>query len=258
MPDGSILRAQNPGRPTRDCLFANVGEDEVSALKIWNTNPRWLQRMGSFNGGVVGAFNVQGVAWNFNTHTNEVIKANSKSVTATVKPHDVDSLRSFRGPFAVWSHRERKLTVLENGTCTLDTLLFPHEWEVFTIEPMQESDNVRWAPIGLGEMMNSGGAVLHVGSLEESVTTSNSTFGEDAGDGRWRLTTTAQISTRGPGRFVAFAQPAPSRILVDDGTSIQAVRLSFTHDPSSGLLQFNLPEESTGSSPHQVAIVWDL
>ena len=54
LPDGSILRAKLPGRPTRDCLFADVGKDGISALKIWNEN--------TAGGGVIGAFNVQGVA----------------------------------------------------------------------------------------------------------------------------------------------------------------------------------------------------
>ena len=47
LPDGSILRAKLPGRPTRDCLFANVAKDNVP-LKIWNLN--------GAGSGVVGAF----------------------------------------------------------------------------------------------------------------------------------------------------------------------------------------------------------
>ena len=50
LPDGSVLRAQLPGRPTRDCLFADVARDGKSALKIWNLN-----RVG----GVLGVFNLQ-------------------------------------------------------------------------------------------------------------------------------------------------------------------------------------------------------
>ena len=53
LPGGGTLRAGSHGKPTRDCLFSDVGKDGESALKIWNANRR---------GGVVGAFNVQGVA----------------------------------------------------------------------------------------------------------------------------------------------------------------------------------------------------
>lgn len=34
LPDGSILRAKKVGRPTRDCIFADVGKDGTSALKF--------------------------------------------------------------------------------------------------------------------------------------------------------------------------------------------------------------------------------
>jgi hypothetical protein len=33
MPDGAVLRATLPGRPTADCLFADVGRDGRTALK---------------------------------------------------------------------------------------------------------------------------------------------------------------------------------------------------------------------------------
>lgn len=34
LPDGYVLRAQLPGRPTRDCLFADVLRDNRSLLKV--------------------------------------------------------------------------------------------------------------------------------------------------------------------------------------------------------------------------------
>lgn len=34
LPDGSILRALLPGRPTRDCLFADVLRDRRTLLKV--------------------------------------------------------------------------------------------------------------------------------------------------------------------------------------------------------------------------------
>ena len=54
LPDGSILRATGPGRPTRDVLFNDVNSDQLSALKLWNTNKVT---------GMLGAFNVQGARW---------------------------------------------------------------------------------------------------------------------------------------------------------------------------------------------------
>jgi hypothetical protein len=34
LPDGYVLRAQLPGRPTRDCLFSDVLRDNSSLLKV--------------------------------------------------------------------------------------------------------------------------------------------------------------------------------------------------------------------------------
>ncbi|KAI9186831.1 hypothetical protein LWI28_021417 [Acer negundo] len=51
LPDGSILRAKLPRRPTRDCLFSDPARDGKILLKIWNLN--------DFTG-VMGVFNCQG------------------------------------------------------------------------------------------------------------------------------------------------------------------------------------------------------
>ena len=53
-PSGKVLRAKLPGRPTRDCLYADTCRDGVSSLKVWNRNKI---------GGVVGCFNIRGAAW---------------------------------------------------------------------------------------------------------------------------------------------------------------------------------------------------
>jgi len=55
MPSGKVLRTSIPARPTIDCMFKNVMQDGVSALKIWSSN------IGG--GGVVAAFNLQGSHW---------------------------------------------------------------------------------------------------------------------------------------------------------------------------------------------------
>jgi len=55
LPDGHVLRARRPGRPTRDSLFHDVTKDGKTACKIFNVN--------ACGGGVVGAFNLQGSHW---------------------------------------------------------------------------------------------------------------------------------------------------------------------------------------------------
>lgn len=36
LPDGSVLRARLPGRPTRDCLFSDPARDGVRYLTAYN------------------------------------------------------------------------------------------------------------------------------------------------------------------------------------------------------------------------------
>lgn len=59
LPDGSVLRASLPGRPTADCIFADVARDGRTALKVWNRNAM---------AGVIGVFNLQGSWWDRELH----------------------------------------------------------------------------------------------------------------------------------------------------------------------------------------------
>jgi len=244
LPDGSVLRAKKSGRPTRDCIFADVGKDGSSALKIWNINRGAMGSSSVASGGVVGAFNVQGVSWNWETNENQVVDPSPPSVKASIRPHDVDSLRSIDGPFAVWSHRTKSLTVLPEGGSAIQTSLEPRDWEIFTIQPVQETEDsaVRWAPIGLGHMLNSGGAILDVDRLS---------VGDDGNEKRIQ----AHLTTRGPGSFVAFCQPRPSSVMIRSGLAPKS--LEFQHNPQSGVLEFKLPPETIEGKAHFVTVVWE-
>lgn len=132
LPDGSILRALLPGRPTRDCLFHDPLAEDV-LLKIFNRNDE---------GGVIGAFNGR-----YDAETE------LSPVAGRISPADVDGLEGER--FAVYAHYAKELLVLARDDAwefTLPSLTA----EVFTIAPIVQGV----APIGLADMFNSGGAVL--------------------------------------------------------------------------------------------------
>jgi len=229
LPDGSLVRAKQPGRPTRDCLFADVTADGETALKIWNVNTL---------GGVVGAFNVQGVAWNFDTHENEVLNASPSSLTTTVKPYDIEYLRDTPGPFVAWRHRTGTVEFLEDGGCAVKANLKHREWEIFTIVPVEMKGSLMWAPVGLPDMMNSGGALQTSGKIREDLETGIKT---------------ATFECRGPGRFVGFTNFAPSKVLLAGGS---AKKLQFTHDKDSGELSFVLPPELSDKNAHEITVEW--
>lgn len=226
LPDGRVLRALLPGRPTRDTLFSDVGADGVSALKVWNRNP---------TGGVVGAFNVQGVAWSRATHENVVLDAAPHAVTARVCAADVshvshgtDALDGAAAVAAVasgdghaaWLHRASRLTLLPQPSDTVELTLAHREWEVVTLAPLQQRRAVTWAAIGLADMLNSGGAVR----ASELI--------DGAGGVQVRLV------TRGAGRFVAYCWPAPTRVLIDGG---DGEPLPFVWAEENGQLTLTLP-----------------
>jgi raffinose synthase len=227
LPDGSVLRAKQPGRPTRDCLFVDVTSDEKSALKIWNTNS---------NGGVVGAFNVQGVAWNYDRNENEVLNDSPPRVTAEVKPYDIESLKDHAGPFIAWKHRSSDLEFLPVGDSVMKIPLEHREFELATIVPVEISNKLMWAPIGLAHMMNSGGAIISTERVEEGPSSLQR----------------VRFESRGPGQFLAFTNIAPSRVIVDDDAI-----LPFSHNDENGELLFMLPMEKSEGNAHCVTVEWE-
>ena len=231
LPDGSVLRARLPGRPTRDCLFCDVGGDGKSALKIWNANSV---------GGVVGAFHVQGVSWDWRTRENARTDEAPPPLTASVRPCDVETLRGVSGPFAAWRHRGGRVSVLGTAESAVDIHLRHREWEIVTMVPIQylaataAHTSVAWAPLGLGEMLNSGGALVDAGQLF------------DMPDGGAQTT----VTVRGPGKMHAYCQPAPTRVLLAPDANTDAsgegeppTELPFRHDVESGKLEVVLPED---------------
>ena len=249
LPDGRVLRALLPGRPTRDTLFRDVGADGVSALKVWSRNP---------TGGVVGAFNVQGVAWSRATHENVVLDAAPPAVAARVCAADVSpgapvvdapdgvaattaaaaAVASGDG-HAAWLHRASRLALLPQPSDAVELTLAHREWEIVTLAPLQRRRAVAWAAIGLADMLNSGGAVRA------------SELTDVAGGVRARLV------TRGAGRFVAYCSPAPTRVLIDGGDG-EPLALPFVWAEEDGLgqLTLTLPCLDHGLDAN-VTVLWD-
>ncbi|XP_051128262.1 probable galactinol--sucrose galactosyltransferase 1 [Andrographis paniculata] len=155
LPDGSILRAKLPGRPTRDCLFSDPARDGKSLLKIWNLND---------HNGVVGAFNCQGAGWCRQGKKNLIHDLEPGTITGTIRAKDVNYLSrvagdKWTGDAVVYSHLNGDLVYLANDI-SIPITLKAREYEVFTVCPVKQMSNgVKFAPIGLTKMFNSGGAI---------------------------------------------------------------------------------------------------
>lgn len=210
LPDGSILRAKLPGRPTRDCLFTDPARDGKSLLKIWNMN--------DFSG-VMGVFNCQGAGWCKVGKKNLIHDEQPGTVTGVIRADDVDYLPKvagddWTGNVILYSHLAGEVVYVPRNT-SLPVTLKSREYEVFTVAPVKElRSGALFAPIGLIKMFNSGGAIkwLEYETLSGSVS----------------------LKVRGCGVFGAYSSVRPQRVLVDSEHS------EFGYEERSGLITFTL------------------
>ncbi|XP_010250976.1 PREDICTED: probable galactinol--sucrose galactosyltransferase 2 [Nelumbo nucifera] len=196
LPDGSVLRARYAGRPTRDCLFEDPVMDGKSLLKIWNLNKL---------SGVIGVFNCQGAGnWSCKEIANNEPLSESKlsQISGHVSPNNVEFLEqvadeNWIGDCAVYAFNSGHLLRLpREGSfgVTLDVL----QCEIYTVSPIREYDEkVQFAPIGLVDMYNSGGAIEALKCIKD------------------HSGCTIQIKARGCGRFGAYSSSKPRCCLVD-------------------------------------------
>ncbi|XP_038686832.1 galactinol--sucrose galactosyltransferase-like [Tripterygium wilfordii] len=194
LPDGSILRCQNYALPTRDRLFDDPLHDGKTMLKIWNLNKYT---------GVVGVFNCQGGGWCPVSRRNQSAYKFSHSVACWTGPKDVE-WNTGKNPivtkgvnvFALYFYQEKKLRLLK-FTETLEVSLEPFNYELLTVSPATVLLRrfVQFAPIGLVNMLNSGGAIQ---SIE---------FGDDD--------KSVKVGVKGHGEFRVFASEKPITCKLD-------------------------------------------
>ncbi|XP_057492102.1 probable galactinol--sucrose galactosyltransferase 5 [Actinidia eriantha] len=194
LPDGSILRCEHYALPTRDCLFEDPLHDGKTMLKIWNLN--------KFTG-VVGAFNCQGGGWCPETRRNKCASQYSHTVAATATAADIEwnhapTPTAAADPpqvFALYTFKQKTLT-LSKPSGGIEISLDPFHFELVTVSPVTSMKNsVQFAPIGLANMLNTGGAIR---SLEFD------------GEGN-----SVRVGVKGRGEMRAFASAKPRACLVN-------------------------------------------
>uniref|UniRef100_R7W4S2 Galactinol--sucrose galactosyltransferase 2 n=1 Tax=Aegilops tauschii TaxID=37682 RepID=R7W4S2_AEGTA len=235
LPDGSGLRARLPGRPTRDCLFADPARDGATLLKIWNMN-RFT--------GVLGVYNCQGAAWSSAEKKNVFHQeAGAGALTCGVRGRDVhliaeaatDGGAGWSGDCAVYRHGAGDLVVLPDGVA-LPVSLKVLEHDVLTVSPIKDlAAGFRFAPVGLVDMFNGGAAV-------EGLTYSLLADGEEA-------VGLVSMEVRGRGRFGAYSSVRPR------SCTLGSAPAEFSYDASSGMVileleSMPLPKERV----HKIAI----
>ncbi|KAL9147111.1 hypothetical protein ABFS82_13G153000 [Erythranthe guttata] len=216
--DGSTLRAKFPGKPTTDCLFSDPTRDGKSLLKIWNMN--------DFSG-VIGVFNCQGASWCRDSISNIIHNENPETISTTVQSTDVPYIRgiandsTWNGNCIMYSHKSGKLNYVTGHNKSVAIELKAREYEVFTVVPVNQlPDGTEFAPIGLVNMFNSGGAIKQV----------RYEYSKEINIG----TNYVCLRVRGSGIFGAYVSVKAKRLVIDDKDE------EFDYDENSGFLTFNL------------------
>ncbi|EXB64620.1 hypothetical protein L484_017952 [Morus notabilis] len=221
LPDGSILRAKYPGRPSRDCLFIDPVMDGTNLLKIWNLNNCT---------GVLGVFNCQEAGiW---PCLKNPVKANvnAAKISGQVSPADIEYFEEvsgthWTGDCAVFSFSSGSLSRLPKDE-SLNITLKVLQCDVLTVSPIKVyHQNIEFAPIGLVNMYNSGGAVERIDFFSDS---SNNEI---------------RIVGRGTGSFGAYSTTKPKHC------SINSTSEEFKYRSEDNLLTVTIPDAT---------INWDI
>ncbi|XP_027931803.1 probable galactinol--sucrose galactosyltransferase 2 [Vigna unguiculata] len=215
LPDGSVLRARYPGRPSRDCLFVDPVMDKKSLLKIWNLNKC---------GGIIGIFNCQG-AGSWPGLESEAEEDIIFELSGKVSPSDIEYFEEVSGgPWtqdcAVFRFNTGYLTRLSKEE-SFDVTLKVLQCEVFTVSPIKVyNQTIQFAPIGLTNMYNSGGAV-------EAVEFSDSSASK------------IHLRGRGGGEFGAYSNLRPKSCCVNSED------LEFKFREEDKLFAVTIPAKTT-------------
>ncbi|XP_057537413.1 probable galactinol--sucrose galactosyltransferase 6 isoform X2 [Amaranthus tricolor] len=229
LPDGSVLRARLPGRPTRDCLFNDPARDGVSLLKIWNMNKYT---------GVLGVYNCQGAAWSSTERKNTFHPTRTEAITGVVCGRDIHLITEaavdpsdWTGDCIAYRYMTGEVISLPYNVA-LPVSLKVLEFDIFTITPVKVlAPEFRFAPFGLIKMFNAGGAI---DGLTYQVRSGSAGHDEIVGK--------AQMQVKGCGVFGAYSSTRPKRCRVGSED------VGFEYDSGSGLLTLRLdqmPDEIT-------------
>ncbi|KAF8036642.1 hypothetical protein BT93_C2386 [Corymbia citriodora subsp. variegata] len=249
LPDGSVLRARLPGRPTRDCLFSDPARDGFSLLKIWNMNKYT---------GVLGIYNCQGAAWNSMERKNTFHQTKTEAITGYIRGRDVHLISeaatdpTWSGDSAIYCHKSRDLIVLPYNVA-MPVSLKVLEHDILTVTPIKVlAPGFSFAPLGLINMFNAGGAIEGLRYEVKGGAELSELGTEYAGEGNVmagqrvenrsnELVGTVHVEVKGCGKFGAYSSTRPKTC------KLGMNEVEFEYDAASGLLSFDLdhlPDEA--------------
>lgn len=220
-PDGTIPKCQHFPLPTRDVLFKNPLFDQESILKIWNFNKY---------GAVIGAFNCQGAGWDRKERRIKGYKECYKTMEGLVHVKDVEWDQTLEGikmgsaeEYVVYLNQADSLLLVTPKSDPIHVVLNPSSFELFSFVPVKRLGRVvKFAPIGLTNMFNSGGTIQELKY-------------EDMG---------AKMKIKGGGSLLAYSNEEPKKCIVND----KEVEFEWSNDHNKLVLNLPWIEEAGGVS----------
>ncbi|KMT09992.1 hypothetical protein BVRB_5g122070 [Beta vulgaris subsp. vulgaris] len=220
-PDGTIPICQHFTLPTRDVLFKNPLFDQESILKLWNFNKY---------GAVIGAFNCQGAGWDKELRRIKGYKQCYKTMEGLIRIKDIEwdqTLESiemgYANEYVVYLNQVDSLMLVTLDSDPIHVVLIPSSFELLSFVPVKMlGQGVKFAPIGLSNMFNSGGTIqeLEFGDLS------------------------AKMKIKGKGTLLAYSNEAPKKCIVNN----EEVEFQWSNDENKLVTYLPWIEELGGVS----------
>ncbi|XP_008381428.3 stachyose synthase [Malus domestica] len=193
-PDGTIPKCQHFALPTRDCLFKNPLFDNKTVLKIWNFNKY---------GGVIGAFNCQGAGWDPKEQRirgySECYNLKSCSLHVSEIEWDQKIEAAHMGKaegYVVYLNQADELRLMTPKSDAIQVIIQPSSFELFSFVPIKKlGRNIKFAPIGLTNMFNSGGALQELEYKSSAA----------------EVSAMVKVKVKGGGNFLAYSSESPKK-----------------------------------------------
>lgn len=176
--------------------------------------------------GVLGVFNCQGGGWFKEIRSNKCAAEFSHKVSTKTNPRDIE-WNSGKNPisiegvqiFALYFSQAKKL-VLSGPSDSEEISLEPFNFELITVSPVTvlPGKSVKFAPIGLVNMLNTGGAVQTLAYDEAQ--------------------NLVQVGVRGTGEMRVYASESPNTCRID------GKEVDFEYEESMVKIQVPWPHSS--------------
>lgn len=178
---------------------------------------------------MIGAFNCQGAGWEPKERKFKAYPRCYKLLSGSVHVSDIEWDQKKNGTkigeaeeFAVYLNQAEKLSLVTRSSDAIQITIQPSSFEIFSFVPIQNLGHaIKFAPIGLTNMFNSGGTI-HGRVYEEA---------------------SVEIEVKGDGKFLAYSSVSPEKCYLNgDEAGFQW--------SSDGKLSLDLPwvEEADGVS----------